>query len=165
MPRKQVPIFATQNDLLKVIGGVDAVRPLMFVTAGLFDQSVPQISDDLLPLTSYLVVDKGLKIAVRPIQQRRGGSKYAVDQLTNPDSVVLSTGGTLDADRLLAGQMGTASESEISTELYTLFAKSVHRHFQRIKSYYVGPEAVRLLDEGMRLMPTESGPPSYDLTR
>jgi hypothetical protein len=38
MPRKQVPIFATQNDLLKVIGGVDAVRPLMFVTAGLFDR-------------------------------------------------------------------------------------------------------------------------------
>lgn len=43
MPRKQVPIFATQNDLLKVIGGVDAVRPLMFVTAGLFDQSAADI--------------------------------------------------------------------------------------------------------------------------
>ena len=40
-----------------------------------------------------------------------------------------------------------------------------YKYFKKIKSYYVGPDAARLLDEGCRLCPTEKSTPEYDLSR
>lgn len=167
MSTKNLPLFATTSDLLEVVREVDAARPLQFVAAGLFDQSEPQLVEkaQLESLNRYIVMDRGATVRVESVPQRRGGTLYAVDQSMNPDSVGLSMGGLLEAGHLLAGHVGTASVSPISLQLCDLFAKSIRRHFERIKSYRVGREAARLLDQGVRLTATKKGPATYDLTR
>ena len=168
MAKIQIPIYATQSDLSDIAREVSSVRPLQFAVAGLFDQMETTILTDLeslLPFTSYLVFGKGRGITVRSIPQRNGAEKYAVDQIENPHTVVIQCGGLLDGQRLIAGQVGTVSTGKDSNEIYALFAKAIRRKYEKIKSYYVGPEAAQLLDKGVRLTPTAKSPETYDLIR
>jgi len=168
MPKKPLPIFATQGDLVALLQEVCCVRPLDLAVMGLFDQGEPAVLTDpkgLQPFTAYLVCDKGLGVAVRLVSQRNGGVKYAVDQLENPHTVALSCGGLVDGRRLIAGQMGTSAAGERAEEIYAILAKAIRRRFEKIKSYYVGPEAAQLLDQGLRLTPTAKSPETYDLIR
>lgn len=166
--KNQIVIYTTQDDLSTIAMLVSAKRPLQFVIAGLFDDNGPILMSDLtdsLPCSTYLAFDKGANVAVRPIPQRNGGLKYAIDQLENLHTVVLQSGGLVDGKRLIAGQIGTTSIESNSVEIYTLFAKEVRRKFEKIKSYYVGPEAGLFLDGGGRLTPTAKSPETYDLRR
>jgi len=168
MPSNQTSIYATQGDLLTLVREICSERPLEFVATGLFDKPEPTVlnkPEDLSPFTAYLAFDKGLGITVRAVPQRGGAEKYAFDQLANPHTVILRCGGPIDGQRLIAGQIGTVSKEGQAAGLYSLFAKLVRRKFEKIKSYYVGPEAVRLLDQGVRLTPTEKSPETYDLVR
>ncbi|HAP39878.1 MAG TPA: hypothetical protein DCQ94_08975 [Nitrospira sp.] len=168
MPRKQIPIYATQSDLSTLLNDVCSERQLEFVVAGLFDQPTLTVLNDLglpLPFTTYLAFDKGLSAETRLVPQRNGPAKYAVDQMANPQTVVLDSGGLVDRQRLIAGQIGTATVNKQSEEIYALFAKVVRRRFEKIKSYYVGPEAIRLFDLGTRLTPTAKSSEVYDLVR
>lgn len=168
MSKKQIPIFATEGDLSALIARVSHWRPLKFVRAGLFDE--PMIDAFQGPIrphafATYLVLDRDRAVSVRIIPQRNGGKKYAVDQLDNRDSVSLQIGGMIDDDRLVAGQIGTATNEPSSAEIFSLFARAIEDQFVKIKSYYVGPEAMRLLDRGIRLTPTSKSPKDYDLVR
>jgi hypothetical protein len=46
-----------------------------------------------------------------------------------------------------------------------LFSKEIMQHFTKVKSYYLGNEASRLLNDGMRLTADVRAPAEYDLTR
>jgi hypothetical protein len=95
-----------------------------------------------------------------------GGGRYAIDLLVNPKAVSMSTGGMLTDQQLIAGQIGTVATSDTdAVELYSLFARVIRKRFERVKSYYVGTEAARLLDDGVRLSATATSPQAYDLVR
>jgi hypothetical protein len=117
------------------------------------------------PSTSYLAFSKGVKVVSRSVQQRSGGIKFAVDPLANPPTVVVRCGGRVGVDRLTAGDVSVATSDEEAEELFAIFSSVIRRQFKKIKSFYVGPEAARLLDEGVRLSPTSKSPPMYDLAR
>lgn len=168
MPGKQIPLYATQSDLLAVVQEACSVRPLEFAVMGLFDEAKPTVLNDpekLLPFTAYLVFDKGLGVIVRQVSQRKGGVKYAVDPMENPQAIVLRCGGLFDAQRLIAGDISTATRDAQSEALYALFAKVIRRRFDKIRSYYVGPAATQLLDSGVRLTSGAKSPETYDLVR
>lgn len=168
MKRKQIPLFATQSDLSALVREVSCNRPLEFVVGGLFDQPTLPVLSDLenpQPFMTYLVFDKGSTVVTRAVPQHSGGQKYAVDQMENPQTVAVQCGGMLDEHRLIAGQIGTVAVGKQAEEIYELFAKAIRRKFEKIKSYYVGPEAVLLLDKGVRLTPTTKSPETYDLVR
>jgi len=142
MPRKQLPLFATQSDFSALVQEVCSVRSLELAVMGLFDQAEPSVLTDpkeLQPFTAYLAFDKGLGVAARPVPQRNGGMKYAVDQLENPHTVALDCGGLLAGQRLTAGQVGTSATGKHAEEIYALFAKVIRHRFEKIKAYYVGP--------------------------
>lgn len=168
MPGKQLSLFATQGDLLAVLQEASSVNPLDFAVMGLFDEAEPILLDDpgaLKPLTAYLAFGRGLSVAVRPVPQRRGGMKYAVDPMENPWAVVLRCGGRVDTERLVSGDVSTATRDEQAEALYQLFSKAIRSRFEKIKSYYVGPEAAELLDSGVRLTSGANSPATYDLVR
>lgn len=142
--------------------------PLEFAIAGLFDEPGARVFADTEEVGSqatYLVFEAGQRLKVRAVPQRAGGVKYAVDQLENPATITLSTGDRPVADRLIAGRIATASADPVSRRLMTLFARELRTRFHRIKSYSVGPEAMRMLDAGARLSSLEKSPPEYDLER
>jgi hypothetical protein len=164
MTSKQIPFFATSNDLSSLLTSVLSECSLDFVQSGLFAVSMTKRlgPDDLEPFSNYIVVCRGYPVSVRTVPQRHGADRYAVDQLQNPESVSLSLGGTLQGHHLVASQVGTTGGG---VDIYKQFERAICRQFERVKSYYVGSEAGKLMDTGVRLSPTKRSPRDYDLTR
>jgi len=176
-----IPIFATRTDLLDLLAVVEATRTIHYVEAGMFDKPVPtmygsasEIPDlgtiyvtdtNLGPI--FLLADARVSFVVRPVPQRRGGVRYAMDQQENPDTVSLHQGGQFDDRTILAGSIGTCTESrsEASAALLNVIASVVRRQWVRIQSYAVGPEAEKVLDAGGRLTRSLQSPHEYDLRR
>jgi hypothetical protein len=168
MTRKVIPFFATPGDLTSLIQAASSERPLSFLAAGLSDEEPGPVFHDFKnhePLQTYLVFDRDQNVTVERVPQRKGSVKYAVDQLKNPHTVSVRSGGLLDGKRLIAGQLGTVAKGPSSDQIYSLLKKTIRRQFTKIKSYFVGPEAAQLLDKGFRLAPTKKSPPTYDLVR
>jgi len=92
---------------------------------------------------------------------------YVVSQKLNPDSIVFAPGGVYDKQpALIAGHIGTIWQSKGALALYKGFVKAVTAGFEKIGSYYVGPEAGRLMAQGYRMVTIGIGsPPIYDLRR
>jgi hypothetical protein len=92
---------------------------------------------------------------------------YALSQKLNPDSIVFSPGGVYDKQpALIAGHIGTVSQSKSALALYKDFVKAVTAGFEKIGSYHVGPEAGRLMAQGYRMVTIGIGSPAiYDLKR
>lgn len=170
-------IFATREDLLTLLNSAEASRPIQYVRAGLFDSSTPVVTytacdiedlgiashgDQNLEPT-FLVLDLGTPINVRPVPQRRGGTKYAIDQLENPQSIAIAAGGEYGDKALISGQIGTTSRDKKSLSLMRLFGKLVLREMKNIKNYYLGKEAAHALASGVRLTASINSPKKLDL--
>lgn len=120
MGKNQLELFCTSGDLTGVLNDVQEQSPASFAVAGLFDTAnihTLASPDELLAfvaasgetMLSVLAIGVGTPIAMREVPQRNGRVRYAVDQLSNPRSVVLRPGRLIDDRTLLAGQVGTAS--------------------------------------------------------
>ena len=168
MSKKQTQFFATHGDLVAVVRDVMEVQPIDIVQGGLLSEpSLVVLTDvnDLRAFETYLILDHGVPVNLRAVPQRAGGLKYAVDQIDNPYTVVLQTGGKHTDQHLIAGQVGTVGSSKQSDDLYALIGKVIRKRFEKVKSFYVGPEATDMLDGGLRLSATPKAPPMYDLVR
>jgi len=95
------------------------------------------------------------------------GGAYSLTQKSNPDSIVFSPGGVYRGERvLICGHIGTVSQSPASLELHKQFVKRISKSFEKIGSYYVGPEAAQLMQQGYRMVTSSIGSSTvYDLTR
>src|ERR1700740_3616800 len=128
MSRKLTPFFATHGDLAAIARDAIAVRPVDFVHGGLFAEAgltVLADIDDLSAFETYLIVDHGVPVNLRAVPQRAGGQKYAVDQVNNPHTIALQTGGKHTDHQLIAGQIGTVGNSKQSDDLYALFTRII----------------------------------------
>lgn len=176
---RKTHIFAVRSDLEPGLKTIEAKHELAYTLCGLFENASLKVHDSLLGLESlgfnpggshvtgdcFLIVDRAEEINVRKVPQRRGGIRYAVDQLANPKSIVFWPGGLYQNKGLISGSIGTASDNADSIALYREFAQTLKRGFERIREYWVGPEASRLLDGKMRLMQNYKSPPEFDLKR
>lgn len=179
MSKNQLSFFATKADLDLLLRKLESARQFQYVLTGLFDSpsTVPMQSlldasslgcvalGDINQSPGYLVAGREISIEVRPVPQRRGGVKYAVDQTANPKTIAFRPGGVFDETCLIAGQVGTASDDSSSLELFQSFSKEIRHQFTKIKSFYVGKEAAALLDKGWRLTANAKSPALYDLKR
>lgn len=179
MPSKRIDFFATRSDLEPLLTSVERKRPVKYVEAGLFDAStvaewtsftdIPQFGvatrGDTNQEPEFLVAPAQTVVQVRTVPQRRGGSKFAVDQEVNGDSIALRPGGRLGSVAVIAGRVGTVSDSAESRSLFDDVARELKQRFTKIRSYQVGAEAERLLDGGYRLTASIRSPPLYDLKR
>lgn len=168
MKRYLIPFFATPSDLEFILNHVARLIPLDFVRRGSFEASDVRYAHppfDMDQNDSYLILAKGKKVIMEEVPQRRGGTRYVVDQSQNPDSINLKTGGFHDPNVLLPGQLGTISASSESLNLFKAFEKAIHNHFEKLKSYYIGTEALNFLDRGGRLTASAKGSSQYDLRR
>jgi len=86
-----------------------------------------------------------------------------VDQLVNPDTVVLNPGGVWRGDILLYGRVATVSGSAESQRLMRRFRAAIRSGFRQVRAFWVGPEALRMLHSGKRLTIAEQSPRGFDL--
>lgn len=165
MPAKQTSFFATYDDIGRVLQQFETEKHVMYVLAGLFDIGTPQIFETYRTINSlsvsvdgdanrtpgYLVVTDPNQIVVREVPQKIGGNKFAVDQSLIPDSLYFQSGGVFSNKIIVPGRIGVAHQTPISRTLYGIFKKIIVKNFSKVKSYYVGPEAYALWQNGMRL--------------
>ena len=171
--------FATRSDLLSLFERVEAKASLHYVRTGLFDnKSMKRIVSaryiehlgialvgDRNHVPSYLIINAKSRLDIREVPQRRGGVKYAVDQRKNPKSIALNPGGEFDGGAIIEGQVGTVSRDSDSLSLFTLVSKELKREFTIINGMYIGKEAIKAMDSGVRLTANVRSPPEYDLRR
>jgi hypothetical protein len=178
--RRERHLFATRGDLEPGAQRIEAARRLQYVRTGMSASSSFETYRSLLDIPTlgtnetgshvtgdcFLVLREGARVAVERVPQRNGGVMYAVDQGSNPGSIAFWPGGLYKDESLVCGHIGTVSESSESVELYDAFTRALLKGFTKVKSYQVGPEALRLLDEGRRLVTIGvRSPAEYDLRR
>lgn len=179
MTKKQFSFFATKNDLLGVLqlacekmdfslsclsaesGSIHVYRDARNID----DLSIAKHGDqNHEPL--YMLVEPEVEPATRKVEQRSGGVKVFFDQSSHPVSVSLRAGGVMDSlNCIIAGQIGTISNTDWSNELYKILFSSFKKRFTKIKSFYVGTEALEKLDQGCRLTGNCKSPADFDLKR
>lgn len=172
-------IFATRDDLINLFSSIEKAMDLQYVQTGLFPYDEPIVcrsicdienfgiastGDQNLELT-FLILERNRRINVRTVPQRRGGLKYAVDQLENPESVAFTPGGDFEGRVLISGRIGTANKNEKSLYLLRLIGEEIRREFEKIRAFFVGRQAVSALDSGVRLTASIAAPTRTDLRR
>jgi hypothetical protein len=183
MIRNQILFYATAQDLSRVLSSLEAHKDLQYTPAGLFDSKEIQELQTYLSYRDipdlgrafhrsavanrrYLVSLKGTALRIRDVPQNSGGVLFAVDLGLNEDSIVLSPGGRYGNDVMLYGMVGTLSPPSLtSKELYTFVAYGFRQNFKKVREYFVGPEALDLMANGVRLTLDATTPPEFDLKR
>ena len=174
---KICPIYATRNDILLFLKNVEERTELIYTVADVVDQpcftvyqsaaDIPELGIAKVGATEHeiqlLLTKPSMEFKLRSIELRKGGVRYSLDQLENPNTVVISAGGQFDETTVIAGSIGTCKNTPESVELFKLLKKMVRKRFIRIRSYYVGPEAKEILDSGGRLTTGINSPSEYDL--
>jgi hypothetical protein len=92
-----------------------------------------------------------------------GIQRFSFSQLLNPDTVAFNPGGLWNNEVLLHGAVSTASETEVSLALMKAYRSAIKKKFVRVRSFYVGPQALALLQNGMRLTISVDSPKEFDL--
>lgn len=179
MPKNQLSFFATKADLESLLRTIESKRQLQYVVVGLFEAPNVQRTQSLLAVGKlghlsvgdhnqgpcYLVANREISIDVRPVPQRRGGVKYAIDQQANPKTIAFRPSGAFGEVCLIDGQVGTISDDADSLTLFRFFTGEIRGQFTKINEFYVGKEAGELLDKGWRLTANAKSPTLYDLKR
>lgn len=160
-----------------MLEGFEAPGPLKYVLAGTSDSSayltfprgidIPEIgtasNESAINCTSFLVCSSDVQIRVRRLPLTGGKTRFAIDQLSNPETITFSPGGLWESDLLLHGRVATASESKASEALMRRFQTALQKTFTKVKAFYVGPQALMLLRSGRRLTISVQSPREFDL--
>ena len=175
---KQVYFYATKDDLLPVLRAVEEAGALKYVLAGNFTtpevksysraEEIPHLgkasSSTAGTCETFLVCTAVTPITVESFKGTGGEDRFCVDQLLNPDTVGMTPAGQWNEEILLHGRVATVSESPASQALMKRFQAAIRKHFVKIKAFYVGPSARKLLESGTRLTIAAQSPREFDLT-
>jgi len=174
---KQIHFFALKDDILLILDTIEHDAQLQYVRMGQFSNlngvdsfkkgvNIPHLgeasTDSASSGQAFLLAKDLSKINVRPIKVG-SESRYAIDQLINQDTVVISPGGAWGADCVISGRVSTVSDSIEAQWLMRRFSSAFKKHFSKVKAFYVGPQALILLNSGKRLTASEQSPKEYDL--
>ena len=169
--------FATRDDLLLVIGFVEAKRQLQYTRAGMLEGPEPKVwhsganlpklgtatADQAVACDSYLILNEDSPINVVTIRMNNGMDRFDVEQLSNPNSVIFSPGGRWVDGSFIAGSVTSMSNSPASQSLMRIMRSAIKKHFAQVRAFWVGPDALAALRSGKRLAYAIQSPPEYDL--
>jgi hypothetical protein len=191
-------IYATKNDLIRGLTAVEETMRIKYVLDGITQDPNRGYLLSILnhkelgvnksgQYTSgigFFIFDKEDIVYADKTFSFIGKSKYYLNQILNPDSIVFFPGGVyridvlnqilhpfsivcfpgiLNKDILIMGEISTVSETKKSDELYKLFSRTLVKGFKKIKGYYIGEEALDLYKSGYRLTMAVQSPKEYDL--
>ena len=169
--------FALPDDLVAVFAAAESRTAVCYTLAGIFDMpdvasvhagsELPSLhlpaAGSSMDCATYLVTPVDIPLRVRPVPTSAGPTRFAIDQLFNPDSITVSHGG-FDANMtLISGRVATASDTPQAKRLHSAFANAIGKLFTRVNAYWVGPKAMEHFQRGGRLTHNSSSPPEYDL--
>lgn len=174
---RTIPFYALREDLLPILESFESRVRVLYVRAERFSEPLLEIAqsgfelanlgtadcDSSVGCTSYLIVKAPATVRIDPVEELTGTVSYHVDQLLNPDSIVITSGGYWSQDVILSGYVGTASDTPVAQEMMKIFSSEMRKSFNKVRAYWVGPAAMAKLTAGARLTAAVQCPPEYDL--
>jgi hypothetical protein len=171
--------FATAGDLRPGLAVAQEKIPTEFLLQEMRDdravtvyQSLADAPDfgrsvrgDVIGSPQYFLFRRGRVPKPSAVAQRRGGTKYVVDP--TPDCVILMCGGLHEpTGALVAGELSQPLEpSGRAVEMFDVYSTELLRGFERVRHYWLGPEALRGFRAAQRLVTIGvRSPPEYDLS-
>lgn len=174
---KRIEIFALEPDLRLILQQIESKQALTYTSAG--SMPTPELRQwshyvDIENMgtaegaqtalcRAYLIVRYGTAVHAERIDQYDGKTRFDVDQLLNPNSIVFTPAGEWKRSMIIAGLFGTASSTIESQALMRLVSAAIKKSFTKIKSYWVGPQALLRFRSGFRLTMSEHSPEIYNL--
>ncbi len=179
MKAKRVNFYATSHDLHEILREAQIKNELFGLRAGSHSSNEVQITrhlreikgfNDPCPADSaqaprYLVWMESCNISYRKLETASGEVRYIADTTNNPDAILLQPGGRYAPQILIAGELSSTSEAKAAKTLFAHIKKIIEANFKKIKSYYIGPEAMQILAKGGRLTSSAKAPQEYDLAK
>ena len=173
----QLHFYATQSDLESVIRKIEETASFCYALTGSHPTpsyptynsaiEIPDLghatADSSMGCKSYLVLRQGQKIAARKIPQNAGGTRHAVDQLANPDSITFQPAGIRGNATVIHGRIATTGTTMEAKTIFATFQRHFKKHFVKRAAFDVGPEAMQLKEQGFRLTMAIQSPPEFDL--
>ena len=173
----QTLFFGTKRDIVPILQSVEEKLGVRYAAMGLFSapevrmiergESIPNLGnatdESAINCDSYLVTMPDAMIAVRAVPQDDGGVSFAVDQLENPDSITFQAGGRLSDDVFLHGRVGTVSDTEVARRMYRAYHSEIKKRFKKVNAFFVSPDCLNLLQNGVRLTIAAQSPREFDL--
>ena len=173
----QLMFYVTYLDIVPVLAQVENDRPIQYTRTGLFASSsasqtylshknIPDLGIASHPTAignqSFLVSQQDAEIIAIEAPQRQGTALFAIDQRANKDTIVFRPGGLHTNSVILCRMAGTISTTYVSQRLYSEFERAIRRHFRKQRGFFVGPDAFKAWNSGVRLTIGVSSPPEFD---
>jgi hypothetical protein len=173
----RINIFALKADRLSVLNEVESKRSVKYT----LDQTSakPKVQEwykavDLPDLghanceqsagcNKFFLSDWKTEIQHQRYQLLTGETRYSLDQLRNPDTVLFCPAGIWKPEIIIAGSVTTISDTAYAQSLMRLFTRTIRKHFTKVKVFWVGPEAMIGFRRAYRLTIAEQSPTEYDL--
>ena len=169
--------FATREDWFPALSNLEQDLELWFFEAGNHDSpDIPKLSSlsrwgslgisrygNQVLETAFTVAPQWVRIKTGEIAQRKHGVRYYLDLSDTPCAISFRPSGCFEDYCLIAGSMAPGFDNEESMQLYSQFRTRLFSEFTELKSYKVGPAALRLLKKGWRLTYSTSASTEYDL--
>jgi|SRR5579871_2124749 len=166
MGTKLTQFFATRKDVLAVLERLEALGSYQYVLSELQDQPsvvsyssaihIPDLGKSTIGSyhteNTYIIIDSRTVIYPRIITRGRNQSPlYTVDVDIYPEGIIISPGGIFQDQYLILGSFGVGNDNAVAIALYRQLARLTRKDFTRIRSYWLGPEALELFDSGFCL--------------
>lgn len=176
MKNKQIYFYGVQGDLFKIIESLESIFEIKYAQAGLLNEKPSCI----LSLSNnsevgnvkygnwnfnpkFLILPKDKELKIRSVEQKKGGIKYAVDQMENDDSVVIYLGGTYQNTAIIASKIATLKDSKFAKDILIHVSNYMKNNFNNVKGFFVSSIAVDKSTEGYRLTTDVDSHVDYDL--
>jgi len=173
----RIYFFAMRSDLLLVLDKLEAKGRVKYTRCGRLDGPKSEIwksaadlpklgqatGDQHIACDPFLIMQENSPIRVETMTMLDGDDRFDADQRWNPDSVVFHPGGEWTDGALISGSFTTISKSQIPQSLMRAVHSSIKKHFTRVQTFWVGPEALVAFRSGRRLTSAVQSPPEYDL--
>lgn len=171
-------VAATREDYLSILLDVEAKFRLKYVLNGMFESPDLQVFHSANEIEAlgvatkgnsvlearYMMVDADTPVVAREIPQRKGGMLYATDY-TLP-FVTLESGGVFEDRCLVWGRFSTLLKHPWEAEVMNQIRLEVRKRFVCInKLVWLGPEALKLFEGGMRCTQDFRSSAEFDLKR
>lgn len=171
-------IYITPDDVISLAQHVESGCPLQYMQTGNFTappnerflrcEDIPNIglssNNQSAFSATYLTVPFDAQINIRQLPGVGGVTRFLVDQLINPDSILFQPAGPWKDDFVIEGTISTVSDTAIAQDLMKRFRAAFKPcGFKKLDRYYLGPQAFQMFEEGKRLVQHEKAPPEYDL--
>jgi len=112
---------------------------------------------------TFIAIKKNEQLSIRPVNQRRGVIKYAVDQYINPNSIIICPGGVYNNQSIIMGMIGSTSVNSESKTIENQYKREIKKYFSNVRGMWVGEEAFTMLQNGARLTSSVRSPKECDL--